>query len=93
MTMIGPIIAADAAGGDFAPMSSSFLNYGFAGALLFVLFWFLRALVVMGVKPFVESTLKNQAVLVSAMESVRASSERTAELVADLHRDFKTKAP
>lgn len=74
---------------EFAPMASSFLNYGFAGLLLFILFWFLRALVVHGVKPFVESTLKNQATLVAAMEAVRASSERTAELVGDLHRDLR----
>lgn len=74
---------------DFAPMASSFLNYGFAGLLLFILFWFLRALVVHGVKPFVESTLKNQATLVTAMEAVRASSERTAELVGDMHRDLR----
>lgn len=75
---------------DVSPITDSLLNYGFAGALLLVLFWFLKALVVHGVKPFVESTLKNQATLVTAMEAVRASSERTAALVADLHRDLKS---
>lgn len=77
---------------DVAPITDSLLNYGFAGALLAVLFWFLRALVVHGVRPFVESTLKNQAALVTAMEAVRASSERTADLVGDLHRDLKKRS-
>ena len=70
------------------PISDSFLNYGFAGALLIVLFWFLRALVTKGVAPFVESTLRNQADLVVAMEAVRSSSEKTASLVGDLHREL-----
>lgn len=77
------------AGADGVDVENAFLNYGFAGVLLGILFWFLRALVTLGVKPFVESTLKNQAALVEAMDAVRLSSERTATLVADLHSEFR----
>ena len=75
--MIYPLAAVD-------PISDSLLNYGFAGALLLVLFWFLRALVTLGVKPFVESTLQNQVAMANAMEKIREATERTALVVAEI---------
>lgn len=76
--------------------AESLANYGFAGILLGMLFWFLRALVNNGVKPFVESTIKNQQALaeamgkqVTALESIRNSSEKMSELVASMDKQLR----
>lgn len=76
--------------------AESLANYGFAGILLGMLFWFLRALVNNGVKPFVESTIKNQQSMatamekqVTALESIRLSSEKVSELVALMDKQLR----
>lgn len=76
--------------------AESLANYGFAGVLLGMLFWFLRALVNNGVKPFVESTIKNQLALATAMEkqvlaleSIRSSSEKVSQLVASMDQQLR----
>lgn len=76
--------------------AESLANYGFAGILLGMLFWFLRALVNNGVKPFVESTIKNQQAQavamekqVIAMESIRSSSEKLSQLVASMDEQLR----
>ncbi len=62
-----------------------FSQLGIAGALLGVLFWFLRALVNYGVKPFIEATLRNQAALACTMEAIREAmvGTTTALIVLD----------
>lgn len=76
--------------------AESLANYGFAGILLGMLFWFLRALVNNGVKPFVESTIKNQQALavamekqVTALEAIRGSSEHVSNAVASMDKQLR----
>ena len=76
--------------------AESLANYGFAGILLGMLFWFLRALVNNGVKPFVESTIKNQQSMatamekqVTALESIHQSSEKVSALVASMDQQLR----
>lgn len=62
-----------------------FLSYGLAGLLLFVLFWFLKALVEHGVKPFVAGTLSAQTRMAESLTSIQESHIRIVGLVESLN--------
>jgi len=61
---------------ETAPGLDGWPQFGLIGVVLAMVFWLL--------KQFFESTMKQQAALVSSMQAIQESSMKTALMVADL---------